>query len=108
MCFMISITLYCQQELVKIILFAGSEEPNDIIILNNNKIEPYDNSHLLHYVGQRGFLLIHACKIVSDPPQLWLLSSKDAHIKHSKQASVRCFAKKYFELGAKDMFCDFS
>ena len=37
MCFMIAITAYCQQECVKIVLFAGSEEPTDVIILNNNK-----------------------------------------------------------------------
>ena len=36
MCFMIAITGYCQQELVKIMLLAGSEEPMDVIILNNN------------------------------------------------------------------------
>ena len=28
MCFMTAITAYCQQELVKIMLFAGSEEPH--------------------------------------------------------------------------------
>ena len=72
MCFMIAITAYCQQELVKIMLFAGSEEPTDVIIHNNKKIEPYDDSHLWHYVGQRGFLLSNAGKIVIDPPQLLL------------------------------------
>ena len=35
-------------------------------------IEPYDESHLWHYVGQRGFLLSHPGKIVIDPPQLLL------------------------------------
>ena len=55
MCFMIAITAYCQKERVKIMLFAGSEEPTDVIILNNKKIEPYDDSHLWHYVGQRVF-----------------------------------------------------
>ena len=55
MCFMIAITLYCQQELVKIILFAGSQEPTDVIILNNKKIEPYGDSHLWPYVAQMFF-----------------------------------------------------
>ena len=70
MYFAIAIMAYCQQELVKIMLFAGSEEPMDVIILNNKKIEAYDESHLWHYVRQRGFLLSHAGKIVIDPPQL--------------------------------------
>ena len=36
------------------------------------KIEPYNESQLWHYVGQRDFLLNHAGKIVIDPPQLLL------------------------------------
>ena len=40
------------QELVKIMLFAGSQEPTDVIILNNKKLEPYDDSHLQPHVGQ--------------------------------------------------------
>ena len=34
------------------------------------KIEPYDESHLWRYVGQRGVLLSHAGIIVIGPPQL--------------------------------------